>query len=221
MAKKQAKAKENIVVFCAHNDDQVLGAGGTLAKYARQGHNIITVIFSYGESSHPWLKKRITIEMRVKESLRADKIMNGKRIFYLGLKEGKFNKEIEDKKIKDKIMRIIKIVKPEKIFTHSRDDPHPDHRAVNSVIKELTKKIQYKGEVYAFDVWNPISIKNRNMPKLVVDISSTFHIKVKAFKEHKSQKLTMLFMMPLIYAKAMLNGLKYGFRYAEVFYKIN
>lgn len=47
------------MVFCAHPDDEVLGAGGTIAKYAREGKKVIAVIFSYGESSHPWMKKKI------------------------------------------------------------------------------------------------------------------------------------------------------------------
>lgn len=39
---------ERILVIVAHSDDQMLGPGGTLVKYAKEGKEIHTVIFSYG-----------------------------------------------------------------------------------------------------------------------------------------------------------------------------
>ena len=67
--------RNSVMVFCAHSDDQMFGAGGALAKYAREGGKIFTVVFSFGEYSHPWLRKRVTIEIRVEESQRADKVI--------------------------------------------------------------------------------------------------------------------------------------------------
>ena len=29
-----------VLVFAPHNDDEVLGVGGTIAKYAKQGHDV-------------------------------------------------------------------------------------------------------------------------------------------------------------------------------------
>ena len=72
-------------VICAHNDDQTIGAGGTLIKYAREGHDIVTVIFSHGETSIPLQKSEITIQTRIQEAEESDKIMNGKRLIFLGL----------------------------------------------------------------------------------------------------------------------------------------
>jgi LmbE family N-acetylglucosaminyl deacetylase len=218
--KKQNKKKETIITFAAHNDDQIIGAGGTLAKYSREGKDIFTVIFSYGESSHPHFKRKVTVEMRVKESLKADKVLGGSGIVYLGLKEGKFNKEIEKKGIKSKIKRIIREKKPTKIFIHSIDDPHPDHRAVYNLITNTVEEIKFNCDIYSFNIWNPISIRKRDAPKLVVDITDNFKTKIEAFKCHKSQKLTMLSLMWDIYLKAILNGLKNGVRFAETFTKI-
>ncbi|MEK6845367.1 MAG: PIG-L family deacetylase, partial [Nanoarchaeota archaeon] len=44
-------APETVVVFGAHSDDFVIGAGGTIAKYQQEGKKILAVVFSYGESS--------------------------------------------------------------------------------------------------------------------------------------------------------------------------
>lgn len=214
--------KENdvVMVFCAHNDDNIIGAGGTLAKYIKQGIDVVTVIFSYGESTHPWLKDKEIIKMRVNESQKADKIIGANKLYYLGLKEGKFLDEINDKKIKIKLKRMINMLHPIKIFTHSKDDPHPDHRAVNKVIMDVTSIIRHKCEIYSFDIWNPFNVRQRDTPKLVVDITKTFNLKVKAIKKHQSQWLALMTMIPAIYIRALLNGLDMGVKYAEVFAKL-
>jgi len=214
------KKKEAIVVFCAHNDDQIVGAGGTLAKYADEGKDFYTVIFSYGESSHPHLKNHITKSMRIKEAAKSDQILGGKAIYYFGLREGKFPKDIKEKRVKQGIKNMIKSKKPLKIFTHSKDDPHPDHRAVNKTVRAVLEEIDYRGDVYSFDVWNPVNIRERHKPKLVVDVSKTFNKKIEAFKAHKSQKPALITLTWSLYFRAMINGLQNRCRYAEVFYKI-
>ena len=212
--------KETILVFGAHNDDQVLGVGGTMAKYAKEGKRVITVIFSYGELSHPHLKPELLIKWRVKESRKPDEIMGGKGVYYLGIMEGKFMEEAGTKKTKEKIKGFIKKYKPAKIFTHSMDDPHPAHREVLRVMKEAFDEIDYKGDVYVFKVWNPFTIRKRGLPKMVVDITNTFKNKVEAIKAHTSQKMTVISLMWNVYLQAKISGMKEGVKYAEVFYKI-
>jgi len=213
-------AKERILIICAHNDDQVFGIGGTMAKYAKEGKVIKTVIFSFGELSHPHLKPEVIIKKRVKESLESDKILGGKGITYLGLKEGKFLQEIEKKNIKEVVKKIIDEEKPDRIFAHSVNDAHPDHRAVYHFVKELTDEINYKGSIYLFGVWSPVRIKNRNLPKMFVDITDTFSKKIEAIKAHKSQQLTIVSLLWNVYLKAIMNGWSNNCKYAEVFYKL-
>jgi LmbE family N-acetylglucosaminyl deacetylase len=211
---------ESILVFSAHNDDQIIGAGGTLAKYAKEGKEITVFIFSFGESSHPHFHKEEIIKTRVRELIVADEVLNIKRSYHLGLKEGDFFNDFTKKKRTESIIRIIKEKNPEKIFTHSMDDPHPDHKAVNNIILSILKESNYKGEIYTFDVWNPFNLRNRNLPKLVVDITDTFQAKVKALRCHDSQVLALITMVPGVYVRGILNGLQYGKRYCEQFTKI-
>ncbi len=215
------KTREKILVFCAHNDDHIIGAGGTLAKYSREGKNIMVVIFSYGEASHFWMKEKFSIRMRVNESKKADKILGVKKTIYFGLKEGRFEEEIKEKKLVEKIKNIIDEQKPAKIFTHSIDDPHPDHQRVYSTILEASGKAKHRCDIYSFDIWNPVNIRKRNMPKLVVDISKTFRVKIKSLKYHKSQQVTILTLLWNVYRKDFFNGLNNNCKYAEVFCKVN
>jgi N-acetylglucosamine malate deacetylase 1 len=211
---------EAILCFCAHNDDQVIGAGGTLAKYIQEGKEVYTYIFSYGESSHPHLQREVIVKTRVAESQAADKVIGGHGIFHLGLKEGSFIKETDERGFKDKITEIIMDKKPKKIFTHSLDDPHPDHRAVNKVIRDISLNLKCKCDLYSFDIWNPWVTRGKTKPVLVVDISDTFQKKIKAIKAHKSQKMALLTMIPATYARAIVSGLNHHCKYAEIFQKI-
>jgi LmbE family N-acetylglucosaminyl deacetylase len=210
--------KPTILVFCAHNDDQVIGAGGTLAKYADTGARIKSIIFSFGESSHPHLKSEVIIKTRIEESLTADKIIGGAGVAYLGLKEGKFIEECETKKIKDRLRLLIKQEKPDKVFTHSLNDHHPDHRAVARIIESLLPDIPCS--VYTFEIWTPFRLKNRYSPKLVEDISKTFSLKMEAIRAHRSQKIAIANLILSVFFKAILHGISQRCRYAEVFDKI-
>ena len=212
--------KQSILFLCAHNDDHIIGAGGTIIKYAKDGNEIFTIVFSYGESSHPHFKREFAVQMRVKESFDAAKILGEERMTYLGLKEGRFLDDFKRKRLARKLRNIINEKQPTKIFTHSVDDPHPDHQAVYGIVTQLVDKMRFKGDVYCFDVWNPITITTRSLPRLVVDISDTFGLKMKAMRAHKSQILARLSLFWNLYAKAFLNGMRYDVRYAEVFYKI-
>ncbi|MCX8147135.1 MAG: PIG-L family deacetylase [Candidatus Woesearchaeota archaeon] len=218
--KNGVKGKESILVLCAHSDDQVFGVGGTIAKYAQEGKRIIVVIFSYGEKSHPWLKKKVTAKIRVEESKKAEKILGIEKTMFLGIEEGFFERDIKKFNVHDKISRLVKIYKPVKIFTHAADDPMPDHSALNKFVVNLCNEINYKGEVYSFDVWTPVKIKERNIPALYVDINKTFHKKIEALRCFKSQWMSMISLLWSVYYRAIKNGLKANCRYAEVFYKI-
>lgn len=212
-------AKGNILVVCAHNDDQIIGVGGTLVKFAKEGYNITTVIFSYGEKSHPWMKKHVTKRIRKREAEKSNEVMGISEPRFLGLSEGNFHKELTQEKKKE-LVNIITRVKYSKIFTHSVDDPHPDHQTVYSIVKELIKNNNVKSDIYMFDVWNPVRLRKRNLPQLVVDITETFKTKIRAFKTHQSQKMTIFTLLWNVYAQALIQGLNHGYKYAEVFRKL-
>ena len=212
--------RERILTVGAHNDDYIVGAGGTLAGYSRQGVPFWSIVFSYGEMSHPHIKKKYSISMRVKESLKADKMLGGSGIVYLGLPEGKFREPANEDAARRTLQRLIKKHKPTKIFTHSPNDPHPDHFAVYTITLDTLNEMGYDAEVYSFDVWNLFTLKKKENPILVVDIKDSFHTKMQAFKAHKSQMMAYWALVWNLYLKAITNGMKHGYRYCEVFDKI-
>lgn len=220
-----ARKKETVLVIVAHNDDHIIAAGATLAKYAREGKKIRTIIFSYGEASHPHLKPEVIKERRYKESIESDRILGGSGIVYLGLQEGKFLQQYRQRKLKEKLSYLITHEKPSKILTLGPDDVHPDHHAVNRIVAELIEDGTIMCPAYAFEVWTAIKLRKRDVPRLVVDVSDTYETKVKALMAHKSQFQHIAPFMTVFrfttWVRALVNGWANNCKYAEVFYKLN
>ncbi len=212
-------AKESILVICAHSDDQVIGAGGAMAKWAAEGKDVIVVVASYGVKANPWLKKHVTAELRYEESQEATKILGIKETIFFDMIEGEFKEEFVKKDIGSKIDKIIKKHKPSKILTHSFDDPHPDHNVLSKLLLKYFEDNE-KLNIYAFHVWNLANLEKRDSPRLLVDITDTFKLKLRALKCFNSQMISLVLLIWSIYARAIINGRQAKCRYAEVFYKI-
>ena len=209
-----------VLVCAAHADDEVIGCGGTIAKLAKK-EKVIVLIFSYG-SGHagiltswpPFMSKEKLRQRRIYESHRAGVILGVHRTIFLGV-HSDIAAEIDVAK-KQKIMEIIEHYKPDKIFYHSRKDVHPDHLEVNKVMSEIVSNLKYKPEVYTYQI-NLFGFGSSE-PKLIIDISKEFPLKVKALMCFKSQIISLIVLSPLILLSAILSGRKYGFKYAEYFY---
>lgn len=229
MAEVKKKSKGSILVICAHSDDQIIGAGGAIAKYAKEGFDVHTIVLSFGEGVKPHLRREIITRTRIKEAQKADKIIGGKGVIFLGLRDLHFEEDFEKRGMALNFVRILERVKPVKIFTHSSDDAHPDHRAALRLVLKAYKEVKLKSDLYTFEVWHLLNLKRRSKPKLVIDTSETFKTKIKALKAFKSQinlsdfynyLVLNNFLFFLVYIKDAFNGIKYNMKYAEVFYKI-
>ena len=210
--------KETILVFGSHSDDFVIGAGGTIAKFVQEGKKVISVVFSYGEKSHPWLKEKVVQKFRSQEAFEASKLLGCKTIFF-DLEELNFYKDYKKKNLQKKLLQLIRKEKPTKLLTHSAEDPHPDHRAVHKITMGLYHQLNSKPELYIYSVWNPISFVT-NYPTLYVNITKTFFLKLKALKTFRSQKLHVAYPFFLLLFNAIKNGIKIKTLFAEQFYRL-
>ena len=216
---KAANSKPSIVIFSAHSDDFVIGAGGTIKKYTNKGYQVHVYIFSFGENSHPWEEEETVQKFRAKEAFKAAQIL-GCKCHFFDLKETKFIEQAKEKKLKDKLMQITETINPEKIFTHSSEDPHPDHQAVNEITLELYKTLNDKPQILTYSVWNPVDFKTK-YPSLIVPIKYTYKTKLKALKAFPSQKFNAIYpLMFFIWFRAIREGLKIRSRFAEKFYLV-
>lgn len=211
--------KETVLVFAAHPDDEIIGVGGTIAKYSQEGKDVIVIIFSDGSMSNPWLKHEVLVADRKKDAKEIGIFMGCKETIFLGLKDSKLQDYTNDHNVREVLKKIIIKYHPKKIFIHSQHDPHPDHRAVHEIgmkaIVDVDKNQQIP--VYVFEVWNALP---ERQPALYVDITETFQKKVQAMKKFKSEKLSIYTLLIPVYVRAILAGFHHKGKYAEKFYKV-
>lgn len=207
---------KNIIIFCAHSDDELIGVGGTVIKYSEK-YNIVKVIFSSGELSSPHLQQRHIIKDRINESEKISRKAGIKENIYFHMMDQKLNKFSDDEGIINKTKEVIKKYKPVKIFTLTSVDPHPDHRAVNKIVMNAIKELNYNGEVYGYEVWNIIKL---NAPIVYEDITEFMKKKIELMKEFKSQWIYIYTLIIPTYIRTFINGRKIKTKYAERFFRL-
>src|SRR3989344_3881709 len=161
-----------IIAIAAHPEDIITGAGGTLAKYASEGKQVQSIVFETGENPR----------RKIKKSIKADKLIGGSTVTHFALKSGHLEEDFRKKKIREKLLSILQKDQPEKIFTHGFE-LDGEHRAVNKLVLSVLKEANLQCQVYSFAV-SPFTLRKKNLPKLIVDITKTFPIKVKAALVH-------------------------------------
>jgi LmbE family N-acetylglucosaminyl deacetylase len=115
-----------ILVIAPHPDDEVLGCGGTIAKYAKKGENVYLCIVTKAyapEWSEEFLKNR------PKEIKKANKILGIKKTYFLGVPTVKLD-TIPQKELNEAILRVLNKIKPEIVYLPHMGDLNKDHRLV-------------------------------------------------------------------------------------------
>ncbi len=158
--------------------------------------------------------------MRAEEAYQASKILHC-RTSFLDLHEFRFYEEYQQGTVKQKLQQIIAKEKPAKIFTHSQEDPHPDHQAVNKITLDLYQGLptNLKPEVYMYSVWNPVSFRTF-YPALYMDVTKHFSTKLKALEKFHSQRIHIAYPFLLLLFRAVKDGFHIGKRFGEHFLKI-
>jgi len=215
----------SIVIFAAHNDDHVLGMGGTIAKHYKRGDTVTTFIGSFGELSHPHLKPEVIRKQRVKEAQRADRATGGDgHVIFLALKEFNFERDFHRKGFAKTLAKRVRALKPDKIYIPAPNDTHPDHKTIGALVLDLVEDGRIGADVYGYYVYP--SLHRIAAPKLLVDVSDTYGKKIEAIKAFRSQisffthaftnNLVVIFQL----AANAFAGFQRGVRFAETFVKL-
>src|SRR5690606_23917511 len=131
---------KTILAIGAHPDDIEFGCGGTMAKLAAEGANLHFVVVTDGNrgSRQHEVEKQALIASRKQEQAAAAKVLGATEVIFLDEEDGNL---IADISLKEKIVRVVRKIKPDAIFTHDpdwfyriNDDGattinHNDHRA--------------------------------------------------------------------------------------------
>jgi LmbE family N-acetylglucosaminyl deacetylase len=210
---------KKVLVFSAHSDDDVLGCGGSIAKFSDEGYEVIVVIFTKGDLSSPWLKKEYLLETREKESEKVGNLLGVSETIFLRYDDRNLGIQLRDKKALGKIKQIISENKPAKILVHSKYDPHKDHQAVSDLVIEALDVVDPKKKIttLVYEVWN---LRNQVWPRVYIDITKYLDLKIRALKKFRSQRGYVYPLWIPVLIRNKISGIHAGCQYAERFYKI-
>lgn len=176
-----------ILVFAPHDDDEVLGVGGTIAKYAAQGHDVYVC-----EVTTLLEDEKHTREIR-EEAANAHRILGVRESFFLNLPVVAL-KDTKTIEVNAAFENIVRKIKPEIAFIPHKGDMHIDHSEVSKAALVALRPIQNPDlkEIYAYETlseteWNIPSADNFFVPNCYNDITDYIDIKLSAMECYKTQ----------------------------------
>ena len=189
----------------AHPDDQEFTVGGTLAKWARAGCEVVTVCITRGGAgSNKYtpldMTREALVAIREDEQREACRILGVKETIFLDYEDGMLEPSIP---LRRELTRLIRRHRPEAVLT---GDPtvryygttymnHPDHRAAADVALDAvfpsagTRLIfpELLAEGLEPHEVRQVYIHGAERPDTYVDIAATLDVKLAALRAHKSQ----------------------------------
>lgn len=187
---------KRILIIAAHPDDEVLGMGGTIAKYVSQGDEVAVLIVTDGSTSQYRNNPDLLGIIREKrtETSNCAAVLGIKHIFYGELPDMKLDvtPHIEVNRV---IENAISDFKPSVVFTHFLGDVNKDHRKVyestlvacRPVSEQCVKRL-FLYSVPSSTEWNVQTATNVFLPNWYEDISGEYaEKKYRAFECYKTE----------------------------------
>jgi LmbE family N-acetylglucosaminyl deacetylase len=189
----------------AHPDDQEFSIGGTLARWARAGCEIISVVITSGDagSNDPTKGadyKPVLAELREREQLAANAVLGIKETVFLRYPDGELQPTLA---LRKDLTRLIRQFKPDTVLTGNPQGwfygseylNHPDHRAAAQAACEAVFPSAGTRLIFADLLsagYEPHEVRRLYIhgvenPDTWVDISETLEVKIKALQQHASQ----------------------------------
>ncbi|MDA9897137.1 PIG-L family deacetylase [Pelagibacterales bacterium] len=211
---------KNILIIAPHPDDETLGVGGTIARFAKEGANIYILIVC---GHLPPLYKIEDYKKTQNEATKVFKKLKVKDFKFLDIPATKVN-EVPVAELNSKISNYINSLNPEIVFIPF-PDRHIDHRIIfdSSLVCCRPTHINSPKIVLAYETlsetfWNAPNIEANFVPELFIDITNHIDLKKEALKMYKSQLDNVPSRsIDAATALARFRGSQNGCEYAESF----
>lgn len=215
-----------ILAVGAHPDDLELCCGGTLAKYASNGHKIGIAIMTDGATGSSFIPPEQLVSVRKQEARRSAELIHAD-FFWLGFPDGKLEYNV---KVRMALNKVVREFNPDLIITHNPEDYISDHRItskhvvdvglwahVGPLIPEMEGTPQVPSIAF-MDTLAGISF----IPERYIDITDFFNMKKKMLSCHESQQSWLADYGGIDYMETIEIGCRYRgiqsqVKYAEGF----
>jgi LmbE family N-acetylglucosaminyl deacetylase len=186
-----------ILVIAAHPDDEVLGCGGSMAKWAKTGNEVHVLIMAEGVTSRDMQRDR---NARLEElsflgqtAKKAGEILGVQSVELLDFPDNRMD-SVDLLDVVKVIEDYVEKLKPEVVLTHHSCDLNIDHKIIHQAV--LTACRPQPGHpvnrILSFEVqsatgWQSPTADQAFLPNWFEDISETQELKIKALEAYKPE----------------------------------
>jgi N-acetylglucosamine malate deacetylase 1 len=213
----------SVAVIAAHADDEVLGCGGSIAKFIFEGRDVHVLILADGISSRHDLqaeKKLREVTERNIAAETANKILGTTTLTLLALPDNRMD-SID-------LLDVVKIIEdfiekhhPVTVLTHHAGDVNIDHRVVHDAVIAACRPIPGScvNELLFFEIassteWRPPASALMFSPNFFINISDHMDTKLRALAAYKEEHARSLIAVT---ALAQWRGASCGAERAEAY----
>ena len=186
-----------VAIIAAHPDDEVLGCGGAVARFAREGRKVHVLILADGEDSRSArgsaaeIKHRI--EVRGQAARAACEVLGCASVKQLGLPDHRLD-GVNLLDLVQPVEALIRNVQPSTLLTPHSGDVNIDHRQVHEAVLAACRPQPGHPveELLFFEVpssteWRPPGELAPFSPNWFVDIAATLSTKIEALKAYQAE----------------------------------
>lgn len=123
-----------LLILGAHPDDAEYHAGGLAAIYREAGHTVKFVSVTDGRSGHFRISGHELAEIRRAEARVAGEVI-GAAYEVWDYPDGRLQPTLD---VRERIIRELRMFRPDLVLTHRLNDYHPDHRAVGQAVQDAS-----------------------------------------------------------------------------------
>ncbi len=217
------------LIIAAHPDDEILGCGGSMAKWIKEGHDVYILIMAEGATSRDLVRDR----KKRTEELNSLKLCANKAAKILGINTIELLDCPDNRMDSMNLLDVTKIVEkyvskynPDVIVTHHIGDTNIDHQVIHQAVitacrptpKNKIKRI-LSFEVQSSTEWQSPVFNRPFIPNWFEDISKTLSLKLQALEAYKPEMMKWPHARSIKSAEhlAKLRGSSIGIEASEAF----
>lgn len=170
-----------VLVIAPHHDDEVLGVGGTMAKYAAEGAEVYVVIVTEGNLAE------------CAEAREAHRLLGVKDTIFFSFPAAELDM-VPHKEVNIKLFDVIDKIQPDLLFIPFIGDIHLDHQRIflSSLVAARPNNRNAPKAIYAYETlsetnWYAPHVTANFVPNVFIEISEHLETKLQAMQMYESQ----------------------------------
>lgn len=217
---------KSILVVAAHPDDEVMGCGGTIARHAEVGDEVMVLFLSDGVGSrYSDRDMSQALKIRRKQAEHAANILGITSVIFLDFPDNQMD-QVSLLQVVRAIEEVVHSCSPETIYTHHAGDLNIDHEVTHRAVMTACRPEPNRctREIFSFEIlsstgWAGHATGKAFIPHRFISIESQLEKKLAAMAAYKDELRDYPHARSEegIRSQARSRGASVGVPYAEAF----